>query len=45
METFRCPKCKRKLFRGKVVKIEIKCPKCGYVFTVTDDKKNILTAS
>ena len=27
----RCKKCGRLLLRGRGIKIEIKCPKCGYV--------------
>lgn len=27
----RCKKCARLLFKGEVKKIQIKCPKCGYV--------------
>lgn len=32
-EEFRCQSCKRLLLRGRVEKIEIKCPRCGCVQT------------
>ncbi len=31
MKEIRCRKCHRLLMKGEVVKIEIKCPKCGYI--------------
>lgn len=30
----RCKKCRRLLMLGKIVRIEIKCPKCGHVQTL-----------
>ena len=31
MKEIRCKKCKRLLMKGNILKIEIKCPKCGYI--------------
>jgi len=31
MKEIRCRKCNRLLMKGEVLKIEIKCPKCGYI--------------
>ncbi len=33
---FRCPQCNRLLFKGCITYVEIKCPKCGCVHSVTD---------
>jgi hypothetical protein len=33
-EKHRCPCCRRTLFYGKIVHVEIKCPKCGKVVTI-----------
>ncbi|MBP8644714.1 MAG: Com family DNA-binding transcriptional regulator [Syntrophobacteraceae bacterium] len=30
MDAIRCRRCGRLLFKGMVLHIEIKCPKCGY---------------
>lgn len=40
----RCKKCGRLFFRGnlKECKIEIKCPKCGYVQIVECRKKSLI---
>jgi phage FluMu protein Com len=40
MTAIRCPRCKRLLFKGKGVEIEIKCPKCGLLYKTADSKKN-----
>jgi len=34
-----CKKCRRKLLVGQIIKIEIKCPKCGYINNFNIDKK------
>lgn len=32
---YRCPHCNRLLFKGCVRYVEIKCPRCGYVYNVS----------
>ena len=31
MREIRCKKCNRLLMKGEIIKVEIKCPKCGYI--------------
>ena len=31
----RCPQCNRLLFKGRVIQVEIKCPKCHWCHTIT----------
>jgi len=38
MTEIRCVKCRRLLFKGYFSKVEIKCPKCGYVQTLWQDE-------
>ncbi|WP_084407587.1 Com family DNA-binding transcriptional regulator [Maridesulfovibrio bastinii] len=28
MREFRCPVCRRLLFKGEIVRVQVKCPKC-----------------
>jgi len=35
MESIRCPKCNKLLFKAKSAEIEIKCPRCGTINTIT----------
>jgi len=39
MKWIRCKKCRRKLFKGEIKEIEIKCPKCGYVQILNGSKE------
>ncbi len=39
LKHIRCKKCGRLLFKGRIERIEIKCPKCGYV-QIIDSNKN-----
>ena len=46
MTPIRCPRCGRLLFKsrkeiaeGKIIEIEIQCPKCGCKYTWPDKKK------
>lgn len=39
LEPIRCKKCHRLLLKGKIEKIEIMCPKCGYINSLELDKK------
>jgi len=43
MET-RCKKCRRLFFKGELngAKLEIKCPKCGYVQKIPQGDKKTL---
>ena len=35
----RCPQCNRLLFKGRVIQVEIKCPKCHWCHTIaTEDR-------
>lgn len=47
MREWRCPCCQRLLFRGSIVKLQIKCPRCKSV-TVLEDSlhpvKSVLVA-
>lgn len=31
----RCPQCNRLLFKGRVIEVEIKCPKCHWCHSIT----------
>ncbi|MGN0903625.1 MAG: Com family DNA-binding transcriptional regulator [Alphaproteobacteria bacterium] len=35
MESIRCPKCNKLLFKANSAEIEIKCPRCGTLNTIT----------
>ena len=39
MKPIHCKKCRRKLLIGEIIRIEIKCPKCGYINNLGVDKK------
>jgi iron complex transport system substrate-binding protein len=39
LNSVKCKKCGRQLFKGLVDEIEIKCPKCGYVQTINGKLK------
>jgi len=41
MTPIRCKKCGRILMKGEVKCIEIKCPKCGYVQKIENQKKSL----
>jgi iron complex transport system substrate-binding protein len=39
LKQIKCRKCKKMLFRGQVVEVEIKCPKCGHIQIINGEKK------
>ncbi len=40
MQEIRCKKCKRLLMKGEIKRIEIKCPKCGYLQLIKWDPED-----
>ncbi|WP_432735821.1 Com family DNA-binding transcriptional regulator [Maridesulfovibrio sp. FT414] len=38
MNEHRCPVCRRLLMKGKVIEVQVKCPKCKKLVTLTGDK-------
>lgn len=34
MESIRCPKCNKLLFKANSAEVEIKCPRCGTLNTI-----------
>jgi len=30
----RCPNCNRLLFKGRIIQIEVKCPKCHFCYSL-----------
>jgi predicted Zn-ribbon and HTH transcriptional regulator len=39
MSDIRCKKCNRLLMKGTLLKIEIKCPKCGLIQKIEEKNK------
>lgn len=35
MREFRCPVCRRLLFKGEIVRVQVKCPKCRKLVMLT----------
>ena len=40
MESIRCPKCNKLLFKANSASVEIKCPRCGAMNTITVLNRN-----
>ncbi len=39
VKEIRCRKCCRLLMKGRVVRVEIKCPKCGYIQRIGEEEE------
>lgn len=40
MESIRCPKCNKLLFKANSASVEIKCPRCGALNVITVLNRN-----
>ncbi|MGN0905347.1 MAG: Com family DNA-binding transcriptional regulator [Alphaproteobacteria bacterium] len=45
MESIRCPKCNKLLFKANSAEVEIKCPRCGTLNTIKVLNRSIPKAS
>ncbi len=43
LKNWRCPVCARLLFRGAIIRVQVKCPRCKSMTLLVDDEVKVET--